>query len=280
MKRIIVIIIVFLLTGLSGCINQSGNIQYDEDNLPDNWEMEYFGNLSYSDFDALVIIKDEVLENPKFLAYTAQKLNQALKIMYEFDPLQHHGWFVLTESDLKNYPQTYFPYEIFEYAKSLFSDKGLELEICYSPNDLDYVSPCIKLADSIIKKLQARKYPRNMYQLKGLLSQFMLLPALYIQAKEKRGIFKKFSFDLAKKDFEPTEWQIMEKVSQIRENWFYKINPVQRILLTVNHPLLRRIGTKFFAPSIPKSIAKKLEGNFYNEMLNLCLLFKRKLADV
>jgi hypothetical protein len=58
---------------------------------------------AFSDFDALAIIKSDVLESSERLAGAALKLNRALSIMFDFDPLQHHGWFVLTEEDLKSF---------------------------------------------------------------------------------------------------------------------------------------------------------------------------------
>lgn len=104
MKRIIVIIIVFLLTGLSGCINQSGNIQYDEDNLPDNWEMEYFGNLSYSDFDDPDNDNLTNLEeyqngtNPTKFSTVNDNISDGWKVDYGLDPLDKE----LAGKDLDN----------------------------------------------------------------------------------------------------------------------------------------------------------------------------------
>ena len=59
---------------------------------------------------------------------------------------------------------------------------------------------------------------------------------MYLQAK---GIlvYKKFSFDIAKRDFSKDGWKIIESVSSIRDNWkgftampriksFSKINPL------------------------------------------------------
>ena len=88
-----------------------------------------YEEISYSDFDALVIVQNRVFASAQKLTKFAKSLSSARSIMYEFDPLQHHGWFVLSEKDLDNYPQYYFPVELFKYSKSLLPDKGLELKV-------------------------------------------------------------------------------------------------------------------------------------------------------
>ena len=125
-----------------------------------------YEEIAYSDFDALVILKDVIFESPERLVRTAKKLYHARTIMLDFDPLQHHGWFVLAELDLKFYCNTYFPVELFKYAKSLFDDKGLELEIFLRESNFEAHKAFEKIADAIIRKIENRRYPTNVYQLK------------------------------------------------------------------------------------------------------------------
>jgi len=236
-----------------------------------------YEEILYSDFDALVILKDEVFESAKRLAGAAQKLNHARTIMLDFDPLQHHGWFVLTEKDLKFYCNAYFPVELFKYAKSLFDDKGLELEIILRESDSETREAFEKMADSIIRKIESQKYPTNTYQLKGLLSEFMLLPALYLQEKNGCGVCKKESFALARADFSSVDWSIMDEVSEIRTNWNYEISPLKKRLMCHPH-VLSRYFAKNFAPKIPEKIGGILTSEFYSRMGKLVLLMKEKLA--
>lgn len=233
--------------------------------------------VAYSDFDALVILKGEVFESPERLAEAARKLNGARRIMLDFDPLEHHGWFVLTEADLKFYCNAYFPIELFQYAKSLIDDKCLELEISLRESDLETRKAFEKMADAIIRKIENRQYPANMYQLKSLLSQFMLLPALYVQAKDGKGIFKRESFDLAKVDFTSGNWAIMDEVSQIRADWDCEMSAFKKRMMS--HPcVLSRFFTKRFAPVIPAKIAGILTVEFYSRMRKLAILMKEMLA--
>ena len=236
-----------------------------------------YEEIPYSDFDALVILKDEVFESPEKLVRTAKKLNHARKIMLDFDPLQHHGWFVLAEVDLKFYCNAYFSIELFKYAKSLFDDKGLELEISLRKSDYETRETFEKMAEAIIRKIKLRQYPVNMCQLKSLLSGFMLLPSLYIQARDRRGIYKKESFDLVRVDFDSAHWAIMDEVSEIRADWSYEISPIKKWLMC--HPyVLSRYFAKNFAPAIPEKIGRVLAAKFYARMEKLALLMKEMLA--
>ena len=235
--------------------------------------------IAYSDFDALVIIKNNVLENPGRLAYVAKKLYGARKFMHKMDPLQHHGWFVLTENDLEDYPQNYFPKELFKYAKSLFPVKGFNIKFSPDPLEQDSRAPFYGLAMSMRVELENEDYPRDMYQLKGLLSRFMLLPALYCLAKNGKGIFKKFSFAEAKKDFSDPVWRIMDEVSAIRREWRCSVNILQRYLISRTSPMLLRFKRKI-GPKVPADIKKKLSLDFYEAILDLIEQMEEKLHEI
>ncbi|MEX0968007.1 MAG: hypothetical protein WD077_12265 [Bacteroidia bacterium] len=231
--------------------------------------------IAYSDFDALVILKDSVVSDPAKLAKVASRLHRARYIMQRFDPLQHHGWFVLTESDLQHYPQTYFPHQLFDNAKSLLTDQGLHLKL-YLNKEADYITPLKNLAGSIINKLEKRDYPQTMYQLKGLTSEFMLLPALYVQAETGNGIYKRESFSEAKKDFTKDEWFIMDEVSRIRKDWHYEMSKKERKEMMSLNPLMVR-RKKQSGPGIPPDLSARLSSEFYDNLKSFCYLMLKKM---
>ena len=216
---------------------------------------------AFSDVDALVILRD--LDNRSAEKAVLKKLIHSQKYFYKLDPLQHHGWFILKESQLKQYPQTYFPHEIFEYCRSLYPDKGRELSICYDESRIDYVQPLRDLCASLLGKLDRGWRPQNLYSLKSFLSEFMLLPALYVQARDRAGVFKKFSFSKARHDFTAEQWLIMDEISVIRAEWHYTINRWQKYLLTRSNKYFRKMAVQFAAPKIPDEIDQKLAGDFY-----------------
>jgi hypothetical protein len=229
----------------------------------------------YSDFDALVILKDEVLADKDKLTDVAFHLNEARRFMFQMDPLQHHGWFVLTESDLKDFPETYFPAVLFQHAKSLFKDQGLELNLCIDAEKQNYTIPFKKLGHAIEKKIKNQR-PANMYQLKNLLSEFMLLPALYVEARDQKGIFKKFSFESAQKDFSSEEWRIMNEVSLIRQQWKIKITGWKKN--RIESPRFFPFNlSAMLAPKIPAEINRMLDNKFYESMLEFTNMLSKKI---
>ncbi|MCX6291612.1 MAG: nucleotidyltransferase domain-containing protein [Bacteroidetes bacterium] len=231
--------------------------------------------IQYSDFDALVILKNEIFSDRFKLAQAACMLSKARRFMLEMDPLQHHGWFVMTEKDFNDYPETYFPSELFRHAKSVLPDRGAELNFKIREKQ-DYLSPCLNLCAAIEKKLVRKNYPSDVYGLKNLLSEFMLLPALYFQAKYKRGIYKKDSFAESQKDFTNEEWQVMDVVSSLRENWVTEIPGWKRRWIASSRFYPFRLA-RWLSGSIPSPIHEKLTDGFYLSMLNFIRHTREKL---
>jgi hypothetical protein len=227
-----------------------------------------YEEILYSDFDALVIIKNKCFETAKDVRRVAQKLSKARSIMYNFDHLQHHGWFVLAEAHLHFYPQYFFPVELFQFAKSLFTDRGLELKIRIQRSWEMGKKRFYDLGNSILKALQNKDYPNNMYQLKGLLSRFMLMPSFYVQMRDRKGVFKKLSFNEARVDFSEEDWAIMDDVSSLRENWHYDISSFRRWFMTRSRPVFRFLVKKC-APAIPDKMKNILSIDFYDRMIHL-----------
>lgn len=232
--------------------------------------------IPYSDFDALVILKDEVLNDPENLSVAARLLNNARSILFDMDPLQHHGWFVMTESDLQNYPENYFPSVLFDHAKSFFADRGLELKLSVDPLANDFHSPFKNLCNSIETKLIHHR-PANLYTLKNLLSEFMLLPSFYVQARDKKGIFKKFSFEEAKKDFTESDWRIMDEVSMLRTAWETDIPVWKRKLIASPRYFSVKLA-KYISPAVPRNMKEKLHNGFFNTMLDFTKKISSKIA--
>jgi len=236
-----------------------------------------YEEIDYSDFDGLVILKDEVFYSRRRLVKVARRLSQARKIMLDLDPLQHHGWFVLTEADLRYYCNAYFDVELFNYSKSLLNIKKSELNLHLRDSTKETYQALENMVNAIIREVEDKQIS-NMYQLKSLLSGFMLLPALYVQIRDGRGINKKQSFMASKKDFDSVAWRIMDEVSDIRPLWRYELSETKRKLL--NHPFfLSRYVMKTYGVRIPKQILERLTPDFYSRMSNLAFLMKKKLEE-
>ncbi len=235
--------------------------------------------IAYSDFDALVILKDAVFENEEILLNTASKLYDLQQIMHEFDPLQHHGWFVMTESMLQDYPSLYYPIELFQHTRSLLKDQGLNLSVqIKETTEQEFQTPFYQLSNGILNKLEKGYRAKNSFELKSLLSEFMLLPSLYMQVKSQMGVYKKDSFPLAGKDFEKEDWKIMSDVSSIRDEWNYQLSSMQKHLLCSKNYTIRKIGRKY-APKILSSISNQLTTDFFERMAYLTQQMQSKLKE-
>jgi hypothetical protein len=224
--------------------------------------------LPYSDFDGLVIIRSEVFDSPSCLSALAYRLSSLRRVMHRQDPLQHHGWFVLSETDLLNYCDAYFPAALFEYSRSLYPDLGTELKIQKRDSSAEVRDIFTSLCDSLLTRIRAGYRPKNLYQAKSIMSALMLLPSLYLEYKHGRGIYKKFSFDIASRDFAPEVWQPMETASTIRGEWSYSLSWPVRILLTF--PVSYRHFIRNLAvPAIPQALENRLDDKFFSSIEKL-----------
>ena len=186
--------------------------------------------IGYSDFDGFLIIKDRFIKSKKLKKF----FNESMKLILEFDPLQHHGWFQISESQLFDYPQTYLPHEILKHSKLVFPVVNqFSLNISINQKKLNYSKSLELLIHSvqIQSKLDFKKV--RIYDIKSFLSKIMLLPSLYYSTKYYKGIFKKQSFDLVKNDFTQDEWTCIEISSQIRQDWAYELTYFQKFSLSL-----------------------------------------------
>jgi len=183
--------------------------------------------IDYSDLDALIILKDEVFNDHKKLTYVAYHLFVSRKFMHELDPLQHHGWFVIPESYLKNFNSSIIPISLIRSSKLLTGNSKFSIS-------LKKKNPTYKL-HSILKNLEKRinnkNTPDNMFSLKSMLSEFMLTPSLYLQERYNNDVNKSDSFEIASKDFDPKVYSIMNEVSDIRLKWRYNPGSLRSYLL-------------------------------------------------
>lgn len=233
-------------------------------------------NILYSDFDGLLIVKDIYKKSRLLKSF----LKTSLKLINKFDPLQHHGWFIIYESQLKDYPQNYFPHELFEFSRSIYPNETVEIKIKI-PTNSDRTDPYKKLEDSLINKINVGYRPVGMFQLKVFLSQLMLLPTLYYQAKTGRGIYKKDSFNLVEPDLSINAWHAIETCSTIRLKWEYHFMVPKWVFVKLKDtPLIRQFVRKYFAPKIPPEFASLLNYDFYAACKEMLFEMNRNLDGI
>ena len=228
--------------------------------------------INYSDFDGLLILKDEFENTESFKKF----IRESHFLIFDFDPLQHHSWFIIKKSQLKNYDPTYFPIELFKYSKTIFPEDKIQFKIQLNKN-INYLEPFDKLSNSIKKNIYSSNYLKNSYELKSLLSQIMLLPSFYLQAKLNVGVYKKESFELAKYDFDDLLWYPIALSSEIRSIWSYEINWFQKMLSISNNNIIKLLYKRKLAPKINHKIKILLTKQFKISVIRLINQMKLKL---
>lgn len=219
----------------------------------------------YSDLDALVIIRNEVFSHPSKLVRLAKVLSAARMFMYRFDPLQHHGWFVLTEQDLLAYPEFILPLEAIREGCVLLGENNLTVSSMVSDKAV-YQAAARRLVRKLHQQLSDGWRPKNAYQLKSLLSEFMMLPVLYQQAIFGKGCSKRESFVKVSGSFKTATWNTMEEVSHIRQRWSYRPGFLGRKILCNSHPFFYFLR-KHWPSAVPTEIKPVLNSSFYDRLL-------------
>jgi predicted nucleotidyltransferase len=227
----------------------------------------------YSDFDGLLIVKDEFVNSKKLKSFKKETFKRILF----FDPLQHHGWFQINESDLLNYPESYFPNEILNYSKLIYPCvETFDLEININKNP-DYKRVLWNVLNSIEDRIQSNWTPNNIFQLKSVLSQIMLIPSMYYSAKHNKGIFKKYSFNAVRNDFNENEWYAINRASEIRNAWGYNLNCFQQFIMRRPEKVFRKITQKFIAPKLNEKL--EWDRSIYQSLELLIVKIKLSLNE-
>ena len=232
----------------------------------------------YSDLDTLIIVKKDTIANYKKLILLRKKIISSLRFLFMLDPFQHHEHFIFTEYDMKYYPQFFFPLVIFNYSTSLL-ENGKILYFYERDCNLENLEILKKRLEYFKEKYEKQEIPNNLFEMKYFLSTIMLMPALYLQA---RGIYiyKKFSFEKARKDFPKKVWNIINQATKIRANWrIISILPkwVRELLKFYPNPIFLKVFDLKFNNKIPQWIMNIL-GNSYLE--NAYILAKEMFSKI
>lgn len=170
----------------------------------------------WSDCDTLCVVSKQAIENENRLIALRSKLIGMRKLFYQIDPLQHHGCMIMSEYDLSSYPQNYFPLQLFGYARS-FGKRKIDEVILRDDTRGSYAR--LFWSVSFFRKLhEEKRYSMGSYETKNLLHQIALFPSLYLQAK-RIYVYKKFSFEKAKKNFSKELWRPIDEMTSIRNRW-------------------------------------------------------------
>ena len=193
----------------------------------------------YSDVETLVIVKNSTIQNQAKLKQLRSALYKARYHLYQIDPLQHHGHFIIAESDLQSYPESILPLTALKHAKTLLGKNKITFHIKNSKEETK------EHLEYFLTYFKSHPATFSLYEKKFFLHGVSLLPSLYLQYKEK-PIYKKDSFKKIKKHFSKSQLEPIFKVEKIRNNWpTPKVLPATKILAKINPlPFYRLSGTE------------------------------------
>jgi len=173
-----------------------------------------------SDFDTFGIVRKEVASSQESLLKLRKDLRKVWDFLYKIDPLQHHGIMTITEQDLEFYPQPFFPPVILNFAKTLYSKNSngivfLERDAKFEERHFFY-----QVVQSFRWRFLNNVGYSDLFSIKLSLSTFMLLPALYYQARSNY-MYKKDIFPKLYSEFSKSQLSSLTKVSNIRQENLY-----------------------------------------------------------
>lgn len=234
---------------------------------------------NYSDVDTLCIVTKKAISDPARLVALQKQIIAMHRYFYEFDFLQHHGVFIITEYDLEYYPQTYFPLILFDYSTAIFQQSP-ELQFKTRDSRSDQVNCFCRHVDSIKRTYLEKAFPKNLCAFKQYLSTFMLLPVLYLEAKDTY-CYKRSSFEICKDEFEPDAWAAMDQATAIRDRWSFTTPLLYRCLSKFRaNPML---GTKVYSNlvrSLPKHFNNLANEEFYRQCSVLSELMLKNIRQM
>lgn len=173
----------------------------------------------WSDVDALMILKKEVLLDATQLINIRRVIYSSIRYLYLIDPDQFHGYFIISEQDLTWYPQNYFPLVLFQFAKSFFDNPQI-LTFWVRSSLLERLNIFWSYCN-YFRKAYFRDEIRDwvLHQGKYHLHALLLLPTLFLQVKGKH-VYKKFSFAEVERHFKKEPfWEVVTQASKIRASW-------------------------------------------------------------
>jgi len=194
--------------------------------------------LGWSDFDALLILNDEVIIDHQLFKdawHEVQLMNE--KTLKNIDHLCHHEFQVLALSDLKKLPVSILPPIVFDtmkavkketYTVSFYGDLGDAKNTLLSYLDLFRNSLDTNIfehhpVDGVYLAGKFARLDNSMYQFKYFISVVCLAPAIFYNSIGKE-LSKKDAIHRIQADYPNFDWTLLRSTTRLREMWPNKSN--------------------------------------------------------
>ncbi|MFH1746076.1 MAG: MATE family efflux transporter [Planctomycetota bacterium] len=186
-------------------------------------------DIAYSDCDTYIVLRNTTVTCAASLLALRAHVLQHTWPLKAFDPHQHHGYFLVTEADLRAYPDHLLPVACLRVAACLNGTHTLAIARRTATEESG--RGCRQLAESIVA--QEHQDPRhwNGHALKSFLSRLMLLPTLVLGSRGQY-VYKRESFELARPLFSEAQWAAVTWATRLRATW-----PLNTIYLRMSRRL-------------------------------------------
>ena len=225
----------------------------------------------WSDFDSIVIIKDETLKDPVKMKRLRAVSLHVDRIIKKIDNHQHHGIHFIAEKDLLMYPDLYLPHNLFKCGTSLMGKSKILGKLRDSKKEqadrFNSIYATFKNAygggalqhhaiDGVYLMNNFRNHSNGMYQLKYFLSVIVILPSYFMNITGV-NLSKSDSIVACRKIISENNFEIIDKATAIRNMWN-------------THPVVSN--------SIPDSVREILGKNYFFRGYNLIKEMKEHLG--
>jgi hypothetical protein len=192
----------------------------------------------WSDFDTFVIVSADTALDGRAVTTLRTKLLDAYKFLTAVDPLQHHGFIVCTDIDLKRYYEDTMPLEVFRRGKSYLGTRKLQLNpvknIDRERNILSSRAQFFRTAGDLgVMKHHAyndvylqshyRNAENGLFQFKYFLGIGAIAPCYYRDAIGKSA-YKKDAIEQVAPLLSESSRTFLESTTHIRNEWPKKQN--------------------------------------------------------
>ena len=171
------------------------------------------GTTGFSDVDAILILRDAAADDVRLLHRIRRRVLAAQRLVFAYQPLQHHGFECATPRLLQVAAETLaLPSVTLRETRSLFGRAvygGFEPGAGLATHDV--------LRRMVTGMIQIRAWPRNPRKLHRLISMYELLPTFYLQAHGE-SVPKWASFHRLRDHFGASWWPY-DVLRDVRVEW-------------------------------------------------------------
>lgn len=178
----------------------------------------------FSDFDGILLIDPAEIYSASQLRVLHKIVHKTAHLMKKMDPLQHHGWSILLSNELNRYPDAQLPSILLEKSKCISPSSGYSITLKIDPAHQDYSILYEDLCQGIYKRSVQNSTLEQFYYSKLFISECLLLPAAFLQALNKKPVWKKQSFELIQQHLPAKQLETIAAIEKIRSEWstFYQ----------------------------------------------------------